>query len=83
MIPRLVCRRWGSAQGWALGFNPPLFLCVAGLADPSALTQAVAAYQGCHFIGMPECEVRPFRMAPPWAWTAEEAAWLSDARLGA
>ncbi|XP_074204089.1 ATPase WRNIP1 isoform X3 [Camelus bactrianus] len=29
----------------------------AGLADPSALTQAVAAYQGCHFIGMPECEV--------------------------
>lgn len=30
---------------------------VTGLADPSALTQAVAAYQGCHFIGMPECEV--------------------------
>ncbi|OBS57130.1 hypothetical protein A6R68_11746, partial [Neotoma lepida] len=29
----------------------------AGLADPSALAQAVAAYQGCHFIGMPECEV--------------------------
>ncbi|GAB1298055.1 ATPase WRNIP1 [Apodemus speciosus] len=28
-----------------------------GLADPSALAQAVAAYQGCHFIGMPECEV--------------------------
>ncbi|XP_054982815.1 ATPase WRNIP1 [Sorex araneus] len=28
-----------------------------GLADPSALTQAVAAYQGCHLIGMPECEV--------------------------
>ncbi|XP_065485653.1 ATPase WRNIP1 isoform X2 [Caloenas nicobarica] len=27
-----------------------------GLADPLALTQAVAAYQGCHFIGMPECE---------------------------
>uniref|UniRef100_A0A8D0HPM7 ATPase WRNIP1 n=1 Tax=Sphenodon punctatus TaxID=8508 RepID=A0A8D0HPM7_SPHPU len=25
-----------------------------GLADPLALTQAVAAYQGCHFIGMPE-----------------------------
>lgn len=33
-------------------------LCVTGLADPSALTQAVAAYQGCHFIGMPECEVK-------------------------
>ena len=72
MIPRLVCRRWGSAQGWALGFNPPLFLCVAGLADPSALTQAVAAYQGCHFIGMPECEVRP----PPCAIT------LGGASLG-
>uniref|UniRef100_A0A8C0IL50 ATPase WRNIP1 n=1 Tax=Chelonoidis abingdonii TaxID=106734 RepID=A0A8C0IL50_CHEAB len=28
-----------------------------GLADPLALTQAVATYQGCHFIGMPECEV--------------------------
>ncbi|XP_078395625.1 ATPase WRNIP1 [Cetorhinus maximus] len=28
-----------------------------GLADPLALTQAVSAYQGCHFIGMPECEV--------------------------
>ncbi|XP_058288660.1 ATPase WRNIP1 isoform X3 [Hylobates moloch] len=31
-----------------------------GLADPSALTQAVAAYQGCHFIGMPECEEKQF-----------------------
>ncbi|XP_076449317.1 ATPase WRNIP1-like [Babylonia areolata] len=28
-----------------------------GLADPQALPQAVAAYQGCHLIGMPECEV--------------------------
>ncbi|XP_069766007.1 ATPase WRNIP1 [Narcine bancroftii] len=28
-----------------------------GIADPLALTQAVSAYQGCHFIGMPECEV--------------------------
>ncbi|XP_069469630.1 ATPase WRNIP1 isoform X2 [Ambystoma mexicanum] len=28
-----------------------------GLADPSALPQAVAAFQGCHLIGMPECEV--------------------------
>ncbi|XP_030630674.1 ATPase WRNIP1 [Chanos chanos] len=28
-----------------------------GLADPAALTQAVAAFQACHFIGMPECEV--------------------------
>ncbi|RXN29291.1 ATPase WRNIP1 [Labeo rohita] len=28
-----------------------------GLADPAALTQAVSAFQACHFIGMPECEV--------------------------
>ncbi len=28
-----------------------------GLADPQALTQAVAAFQACHFIGMPECTV--------------------------
>ncbi len=28
-----------------------------GLADPNALVQAVAAYQACHFIGMPECSV--------------------------
>lgn len=32
-------------------FSPP------GLADPSALSQAVSAFQACHFIGMPECEV--------------------------
>ena len=28
-----------------------------GLADPRALDIAVAAYQACHFIGMPECSV--------------------------
>lgn len=28
-----------------------------GLADPKALQIAVAAYQACHFIGMPECSV--------------------------
>ena len=28
-----------------------------GLADPNALLQAVAAYQACHWIGMPECNV--------------------------
>lgn len=28
-----------------------------GLADPQALPIAVAAYQACHFIGMPECSV--------------------------
>jgi len=28
-----------------------------GLANPAALTQSVAAYQACHFIGMPECGV--------------------------
>nr|XP_046178554.1 ATPase WRNIP1 isoform X2 [Oncorhynchus gorbuscha] len=29
----------------------------AGMADPSALPQAVSAFQACHLIGMPECEV--------------------------
>ena len=28
-----------------------------GLADPRAMELAVAAYQACHFIGMPECSV--------------------------
>ena len=28
-----------------------------GMADPRALENAVAAYQACHFIGMPECTV--------------------------
>lgn len=28
-----------------------------GMADPMALQQAVAAFQACHFIGMPECTV--------------------------
>ncbi|KMT09133.1 hypothetical protein BVRB_6g132400 [Beta vulgaris subsp. vulgaris] len=28
-----------------------------GLADPNALSQAVACYQACHFIGMPECRL--------------------------
>lgn len=28
-----------------------------GLADPKALEIAIAAYQACHFIGMPECNV--------------------------
>ena len=28
-----------------------------GLADPRALETAVAAYQACHFLGMPECSV--------------------------
>ena len=28
-----------------------------GLAEPNALSMAVAAYQACHFLGMPECTV--------------------------
>lgn len=28
-----------------------------GMADPSALQTAVAVYQACHFLGMPECDV--------------------------
>lgn len=34
-----------------------LLACLPGLADPAALPQAVSAFQACHFIGMPECEV--------------------------
>ena len=64
VIPRLgSAGGHGSARGCALWLNSPLFVCVAGLADPSALTHAVATYQGCHFIGMPECEVRPLPYA--------------------
>nr|DAD23123.1 TPA_asm: hypothetical protein HUJ06_024586 [Nelumbo nucifera] len=29
----------------------------AGLANPSALNQAVPCYQACHFLGMPKCNV--------------------------
>ncbi len=28
-----------------------------GMADPEVLVQAVACYQACHFLGMPECNV--------------------------
>ncbi len=28
-----------------------------GLAEPNALSMAIAAYQACHFLGMPECSV--------------------------
>lgn len=28
-----------------------------GLAEPGAMSMAVAAYQACHFVGMPECSV--------------------------
>lgn len=31
-----------------------------GLSDPQALNQAVSAYQACHFVGMPECDVGGF-----------------------
>ena len=34
-----------------------------GLADPRALELAVAAYQACHFIGMPECSVHLTQIA--------------------
>ena len=51
--------------------SDPLGLLVSGslgpgLADPSALPQAVSTYQACHFIGMPECEVRPWPNAHPY-----------------
>ena len=33
---------------------------LSGIADSSSLSKAVAGYQACHFIGMPECDVRTF-----------------------
>lgn len=40
---------------WMASVSSLVFL--SGMADPAALPQAVAAFQACHFIGMPECEV--------------------------
>ena len=37
-----------------------IFSFYAGLADPNALSQAVAAFQACQFIGKPECDVSLF-----------------------
>ncbi len=34
-----------------------------GLADPRAMELAVAAYQACHFLGMPECSVHLTQIA--------------------
>lgn len=34
-----------------------------GLADPQALEMAVAAYNACHYIGMPECSVNLAQVA--------------------
>jgi putative ATPase len=34
-----------------------------GLADPRALEMAVAAYQACHFLGVPECNVHLTQIA--------------------
>lgn len=52
-----------------------------GLADPGALRLALAAYQGCHFIGMPECNVilteAVVYMAMSPKSNAMEAAYLS------
>ena len=42
---------------------------LSGLADPQALNQAVAAYQACHFIGMPECDVSICRILLSQAWS--------------
>jgi len=52
-----------------------------GLADPRAMEIGVAAYQACHFIGMPECTVHLteaviyMSMAPKS--NAMEAAYMS------
>ena len=33
-----------------------------GLANVSALSLAVATFQACHFIGLPECEVSKYQV---------------------
>ena len=51
-----------------------------GLADPRALEQAVAAFQACHMIGMPECSVHLTQavvyMALAPKSNALDAAWM-------
>lgn len=44
-------------MGSLLLFFSIIMTCLSGMADPAALPQAVSAFQACHFIGMPECEV--------------------------
>ena len=54
-----------ASRGWLLnGGSTVVVLFCAGLADPQALNQAVAAYQACHFIGMPECDVSTHKVFP-------------------
>ena len=52
-----------------------------GLADPRALELAVAAYQACHFLGVPECNVHLTQAAVYMAMApksnAMEVAYLS------
>ena len=55
-----------------------------GLADPRALEIAVAAYQACHFIGVPECNVHlteaAIYLAVAPKSNAMEAAYLAAKR---
>lgn len=55
-----------------------------GLADPRALEIAVAAYQACHFIGLPECNVHlteaAIYLAVAPKSNAMEAAYLAAKR---
>ncbi|MCQ2799567.1 MAG: replication-associated recombination protein A [Bacilli bacterium] len=55
-----------------------------GLADPKALQVAISAYQACHFIGVPECNVAlteaVIYMAMSPKSNAMEVAYLSAAK---
>ena len=42
---------------------------ISGLADPTAMNQAVACYQACMFVGMPECDVSKFFIKTCSAYT--------------
>lgn len=60
-FPYYICLFWW--RHWHVDIYGHLFfffiviIRLSGMADPAALTQAVSAFQACHLIGMPECEV--------------------------
>ena len=60
------CTRLGSAflrNAVFVTRSPKFYLSkTVGLADPLALNQTVSAFQACHFIGRPECDVSGFNV---------------------
>lgn len=54
MMPIRVATRHLTCYRISVNISP---LPHAGLADPNALSQAVAAYNACQYVGLPGCEV--------------------------